>query len=79
MLYTKFENKLLNNDLDITESSPLFILCEQAILSTVQYFRSGDTELDATVGKVALYIAQGKRDVRLGKIDSFTYDNYEDK
>ena len=77
-LYLEFEDKLLNSDLDITESSPLYILCEQAILSSVQYFRSGDEELDARVGAVALYIAQGKRDVRNGKIDSFTYNNAEE-
>lgn len=78
ILCMEFRNKLLNNDLDITEDSPLYNLCEESIKAAITYSKYPDTELRANIGGVSLYIAQGKRDVRNGIKESFTYDNFDE-
>lgn len=75
ILSDEFFKKLLGNDLDITEDSPLYELCMNSLHSAVTYGFPRNAETNAKVGGVALYIAQQKRNVRRGIIPSFVYDN----
>ena len=68
-------NKLLNNNLDITEKSPLYKLCEESYAATISYVKLEDIELRRLVGGVSLYIAQGRRGVNEGLSDQFVFDN----
>lgn len=78
ILWYNFKKKLLENDLGITEDSPLYELCQESARAAITYGKYGDEELRAKVGAVALYIAQEKRSVRRGEKPSFTYDNMEE-
>ena len=70
-----FEEKLLGNDLEITEESPLYQLYREAVQDVDGFVKHDDTKLRSKLGAVALFIAQKNREVRQGLIDSFTYDN----
>ena len=70
-----FGEKLLGNDLEITEDSPLYQLYREAVQDVDGLVKHDDTELRAKLGGVALFIAQKNREVRQGLIDSFTYNN----
>ncbi len=81
-VYDKFEilsqqlsQKLLGNELGITQDSPLYQLCQDLYISVGTYSAYGDTPLRAKLGGVSLFIAQKKRDVEKGLISDFTYDN----
>ncbi|MDO4996156.1 MAG: hypothetical protein Q4E69_03170 [Bacilli bacterium] len=75
ILSNKVFDKLINNDLDITELSPLYQLTLGVYRSALTYGKYGDQTLRAKAASVSLYIAQGKRNVRNGVTDEFTYSN----
>lgn len=75
ILTKQFEQKLLSNDLGITQESPLYQLYADLSRSVGTYSAYGDTPLREKLGGVALFIAQKKRDVAKGLISDFTYDN----
>lgn len=70
--------RLLRNELGIAMSSPLYKLFLQSWTSAVDYKIYKDTQLLQLLAAVSLKIAQGKRDVKKGKIESFTYNNIEE-
>ncbi len=71
----EFSKKLLNNNLGINKESPLYLLCNDSYLSSIRYAKRSDIELRKKIGAVALYIAQQKREVVMGKREDFTYNN----
>jgi hypothetical protein len=75
ILSQQFKQKLLGNDLGITEDSPLYQLYHDLSIGVGTYSAYGDTPLKEKLGGVALFIAQKKRDVAKGLIEDFTYDN----
>ena len=76
ILNKQFEQKLLGNDLGITQESPLYQFYADLSRSVGTYSAYGDTPLREKLGGVALYIAQNKRDLAKGLISDFTYDNH---
>jgi|GEM_PF-2392513 len=75
ILSKQINQKLLNNDLGITQESPLYQLYADLSRSVGTYSAYGDTPLRAKLGGVSLFIAQKKREVTKGLISDFTYDN----
>jgi hypothetical protein len=76
ILSQQFRQKLLGNELGITEDSPLYQLYRDLSFGVATYSAYGDTPLKEKLGGVALYIAQKKRDVARGLISDFKYDNH---
>ncbi len=75
ILSQQFKQKLLGNELGITEESPLYQLYHDLSIGVGTYSAYGDTPLKAKLGGISLFIAQKKRDVAKGFISEFSYDN----
>ena len=75
ILSQQFSEKLLNNDLGITEEAPLYRLYRDLAIGVGTYSAYGDTPLRQKLAGVSLFIAQNKRDVARGLIPEFSYDN----
>lgn len=75
LLSDKFEEKLLSNELEIGEDSPLYGVYVELRNSVDNYTPLIEVQTLRKVSTISLQIAQKERDVRKGKIDSFTYDD----
>lgn len=62
----QFKQKLLENDLGITDESPLYLLFKEITSCVATYSVTGDIELTQKLGDVSLSIAKNKRDVEKG-------------